>query len=533
MADLAQATRLAPMALTARTAVEESTIPRRRRRRHLLRKSATAISRTRFARVAASTTVMVSATTAVQGLPSVLVQLAPTRALPTSTGTAWAMVTAALGVWGNWHHLFRQPCPQVRPLLRGHRLHPWDQVDLTFVLCGSRCVSAIFTFTACTLRPSATICVMAHPAAAILVCGEQTRGQRRLDEFEDAVQSSLQSNVSDVVELVVGDAFERFTAPSSHHTLYGGTFRLVARDLDGLPTVSDIFMSSRRIDSIGAVLERNLTREQACNHSEAAASLAGLRSTDPSVECGLECRENEPCIIKWPLELRHTGNSMIFFPPAGQDAASLGQPCNPQGFDDCRPMSELPYPLSTPVSPIVLPASEWHTKLETYRERLRRTNGEMEVLVKLKKAGRHSVRLRVCEERCSDVESPWSYDEALPWTVPIEGTCAPNLSPDEKDDCRCNAGFQMGSNEFECEQCPQNFVKTTQSRLPNEPCVTCQVLVEQVYGKGWDPNRVNTLTPPSDLTLDGRVRPGAKSINDCLCRYSTKSYSFALSPPAR
>ena len=338
--------------------------------------------------------------------------------------------------------------------------------------------------------------------------------------------SGLPSNISATIDaVIVGEAYERFPKPLSDRlktadsTLYGGSFRFIARDMDGFPTVSANFLSSRRIDSIGAVLERKLTPEQACNHSAAEAAKQGLRSTDPSVQCGDECRQHNTCILVWPLEIAYVGNQMIFFPDGGDAAASIGQPCNPQGFDDCQPMAELPYPLEISSTPVVLPASEWHTKLATYRDRLRETNGMMEVTVTLHKAGLHTVRLRVCEERCSETVSAWSDDDDLPWTVQIEGQCGPSMSPDDKDDCRCDAGFERGTSEYNCEQCPENSVKTGQSGLVDERCISCLALINQELGEQWDPNRVVTQEPRSDNDASGNQRPGARRLDDCLCRY--------------
>jgi hypothetical protein len=113
------------------------------------------------------------------------------------------------------------------------------------------------------------------------LCKQAGGGQRRLTAVssvlpQNAPSPELPSNISDfLTNVVVGNAYARFPTPpgqlgtSSDTTRYGKTFRFVARDMDGLPTVSDSFLFSRRIDSVGAVLERKLTPKQTCAHSTA------------------------------------------------------------------------------------------------------------------------------------------------------------------------------------------------------------------------------------------------------------------------
>lgn len=280
---------------------------------------------------------------------------------------------------------------------------------------------------------------------------------------------------------MVGDAFERF--PSGNTTTarmqYGTTFRLAVRDHDGLPVVADSFLGLQRVSTLGAVLERNLTADEACKDRDAEAKQRGLEITDKRIQCGQACRDETNCTRYWPLDINYVGHQMVFFSEPDSAAEFAGLECLPQGGDDCQPMSELRYPHISDKGGILLQANELHAKLTTYRNRLRNENGIMEVVVKLRKAGLHTVRLRICDALCSHRQRSWRFDHELPWTVQIVGQCGPGMEPDDKQDCRCadigpaaRSAKPLHSCEsrFACIMRPNEASKHT-LRLPHERCL--------------------------------------------------------------
>ena len=273
------------------------------------------------------------------------------------------------------------------------------------------------------------------------------------------------------------------------------------RDRDGLPVAADIYGYAQRSQAIGAVLERTLNPEEAHQHYQRNRKYG-------ETKCRLESKGGENCSLTWPLEVEYIGNKMILFDVDPQT-------CHDGGNKACLPMSELSYPVlyhplmeGMTTDPMFLAATDMHMK-GAYRERLRDANGVMEVVVRLQKAGLHTMKLRVCPGTCNP--TPGREDNELTWQVEVNGTCAHGLKPDDKADCRCLPGYQRGDSDYTCAPCPINQVKTTLSGEVNEQCQPCKDLVDDVIGEDLDPNRIITRPPPQDGS------PGATSIADCLC----------------